>query len=163
MAGAWPDGSIGEAHYPETHLVPRILTAMARGRNEFEIYGNDYPTPDGTCMRDYIHVSDLANAHRLGLEWLEGGGQGGVFNLGNGLGFSNLEILSACAEVTGIKLNVRFGPRRPGDPAMLVASSARAQQALSWTPQRGALSDIIGDAWRWHRSHPEGYDTGRCV
>jgi UDP-glucose 4-epimerase len=161
VAGAWPDGSIGEAHNPETHIIPRVLMAMARGRNEFEIYGNDYPTRDGTCIRDYIHVLDLANAHRLGLERLHAGDEGGVFNLGNGRGFSNLEVVSTCAEVTGVKLTVKFGPRRAGDPAMLVASSERAQRTLGWKPERGALEEVIGDAWRWHQAHPEGYDTGR--
>lgn len=156
-AGAWPDGSLGETHRPETHLVPRILTAMAAGRSSFEVYGGDYDTPDGTCVRDYVHVCDLASAHRLALERLAAGGPGGVFNLGNGRGYSNLEVVRACAEVTGRRLEVAIGPRRAGDPARLVASSERARTELGWEPQRGELGVIVGDAWRWHDAHPEGY------
>jgi UDP-glucose 4-epimerase len=157
VAGAWPDGSMGEAHDPESHLIPRILRAMAEGQSGFEVFGNDYPTPDGTCVRDYIHVLDLAQAHRLALESLGRGGAGGVFNLGNGLGYSNLEIVRTCAEVTGREVAVDFGPRRAGDPAVLVASAEKAGLELGWHPERGELAQIIGDAWRWHQAHPEGY------
>ncbi len=150
VAGAWPDGSLGEAHDPETHIIPRILHSMAGGRREFEVYGDDYPTPDGTCVRDYIHVCDLAEAHRLGLERLHAGGGGGVLNLGNGQGYSNLEVVRACADVTGVDVDVSIGPRRPGDPAVLVASAARAGSDLGWKPSRGELAEMIGDAWRWH-------------
>ncbi|MDZ4178652.1 MAG: UDP-glucose 4-epimerase GalE [Coriobacteriia bacterium] len=157
VAGAWPDGSIGEAHDPETHIIPRILLAMRDGRAEFEVYGDDYPTPDGTCVRDYLHVCDLADAHVAALESLVQGANGGVYNLGNGQGFSNLEVVNACAEATGRELTVRIGPRRPGDPARLVASAQAAQAALKWIPRRGDLPTIVADAWRWHESHPNGY------
>jgi UDP-glucose 4-epimerase len=157
VAGAWPDGSMGEAHDPESHIVPRVLRAMRDGQRSFEVFGGDYPTPDGTCVRDYIHVLDLANAHRIGLERLAGGDDGGVFNLGNGHGYSNLEVVRACAAVTGKDVDVEIGPRRPGDPAILVASSAQASDVLGWEPSRGELTDIVGDAWRWHLEHPNGY------
>ncbi len=157
VAGAWPDGSMGEAHDPESHLIPRVLQAMASGQSRFEVFGHDYPTPDGTCVRDYIHVLDLAHAHRLALESLSAGGAGGVFNLGNGRGYSNLEIVRACAQVTGRDVDVDFGPRRAGDPAVLVASAEKAGRELGWRPERGELAAIVGDAWEWHRGHPDGY------
>ncbi len=150
VAGAWPDGSLGEAHDPETHLVPRVLEAMATGETRFEVFGDDYDTPDGTCVRDFIHVLDLAEAHLLGLERLAADGAGGVFNLGTGSGYSNLEVVRACAEVTGAEVEIVFGPRRPGDPAVLVASAERVREVLGWQPARGALSTMIADAWRWH-------------
>jgi UDP-glucose 4-epimerase len=157
VAGAWPDGSMGEAHTPESHIIPRVLFALRDGQREFEVFGDDYPTPDGTCVRDYIHVTDLANAHRMGLESLNGGGDGGVFNLGNGRGYSNLEVVRTCAGVSGRVVEIAMGPRRPGDPAVLVASAEKAETDLGWQPHRGALEDIIGDAWRWHLEHPNGY------
>jgi len=157
VAGAWPDGSMGEAHDTETQLTPRMLRAMSDGQSVFEVYGNDYPTPDGTCVRDYIHVLDLARAHRLALERLGAGGSGGVFNLGNGRGYSNLEIVRVCSTVTGREVDVKFGPRRAGDPAVLVASAEKAGRELGWRPERGDLAQIVGDAWRWHSQHPEGY------
>jgi len=153
VAGAMPDASLGEAHDPETHIIPRVLGAMAAGQERFEVFGDDYPTPDGTCVRDYVHVCDLARAHRLGLEALHAGDAGGVYNLGNGEGFSNLEVVRMCAEVTGRDVSVEFGPRRPGDPAVLVACADRAEAALGWRPERAALADIVADAWRWHRRH----------
>jgi len=156
-AGAWPDGSIGEAHRPETHLLPRILGAMAAGQTSFEVYGGDYDTPDGTCVRDYIHVCDLARAHRLALERLHEGRPGGVFNLGNGRGYSNLEVVAACADVTGLEVEIAIGPRRAGDPARLVASSEKARAELGWAPERGDLRTIVKDAWCWHRANPRGY------
>jgi UDP-glucose 4-epimerase len=168
VAGAWPDGSIGEAHDPETHITPRILRAIASGERRFEVFGEDYPTADGTCVRDYIHVCDLARAHRLALEaivdssrWgqLSEGVDGVAFNLGNGNGFSNIEVVRTCAEVTGQPVEIVRGPRREGDPAVLVASAARAREALGWQPARPKLAEIISDAWRWHASHPEGYET----
>lgn len=158
-AGAWPDGSIGESHRPETHLIPRILGAISGGKRTFEVFGGDYPTPDGTCVRDYIHVLDLAGAHRMALERLHAGGDGAVLNLGNGRGYSNLDVVRMCAEVTGVELDVAVGPRRPGDPAVLVASHQRATDTLGWVPQRGDLHAIIADAWTWHRSHPDGYGS----
>lgn len=157
VAGAWPDGSMGEAHEPETHIIPRVLQSMRDGQSSFEVFGGDYPTPDGTCVRDYIHVLDLAEAHRLGLEHLGAGGRGGVFNLGNGTGYSNLEVVRTCARVSGQEVDVRIGPRRPGDPAVLVASAARASAELGWSARHAALDDIIGEAWRWHLEHPNGY------
>jgi UDP-glucose 4-epimerase len=157
VAGAWPDGSMGEDHDPETHLIPRVLRSMAEGETHFEVYGDDYHTPDGTCVRDYIHVCDLGEAHRLSLERLVAGGGGGVFNLGNGEGFSNLEVVRACAEVTGKHVEIVFGPRREGDPPELVASHGRAHRDLGWTPERGELRVMIEDAWRWHAGHPGGY------
>lgn len=157
VAGAWPDGSMGEAHQPETHIVPRVLAALRDGQERFEVFGGDYPTPDGTCVRDYIHVLDLATAHRIGLERLGEGGEGGVYNLGNGQGYSNLEVVRTCADVSGRDVEIAIGPRRPGDPAVLVASAEKAGVELGWTAQRGRLADIIGDAWRWHLEHPNGY------
>lgn len=157
VAGAWPDGSLGEAHDPETHIVPRVLASLRDGVSSFEVYGGDYDTPDGTCVRDYIHVLDLARAHQMGLERLGCGGAGGVFNLGNGQGYSNLDVVRTCAEVSGRHVDISIGARRPGDPARLVASSRRAREVLGWTPGRGALRDIIEDAWRWHLEHPRGY------
>ncbi|PKQ20805.1 MAG: UDP-glucose 4-epimerase GalE [Actinobacteria bacterium HGW-Actinobacteria-6] len=149
VAGAWPDGSLGEAHDPETHIIPRILGAIAGGRTAFEVYGDDYPTPDGTCVRDYIHVCDLARAHVLALEYLHAGGEGVVCNLGNGQGFSNLEVVKACSEVTGVSLAIEFGPRRAGDPAILVASASQARAVLGWEPAYGDLQVMVQDAWRW--------------
>lgn len=156
VAGAWPDGSLGEAHTPETHIIPRILRALAAGDARFEVYGSDYPTPDGTCVRDYIHVRDLARAHRLALERVGAGGAGTTCNLGNGDGYSNLEVVRACERATGREVAVTMGPRRAGDPARLVASSERARAELGWEPLTPRLDDIVRDAWRWHESHPEG-------
>lgn len=157
VAGAWPDASMGEAHDPETHIIPRVLGALRSGQEHFEVFGDDYATADGTCVRDYIHVLDLAEAHRLGLEALVGGHAGGVYNLGNGQGYSNLEVVRTCAEVAGKEVAIEIGPRRPGDPAVLVASADKARAELGWVPRRGELADIIGDAWRWHLGNPSGY------
>ena len=157
VAGAWPDGSMGEAHEPESHIIPRVLRAMLEGQERFEVYGGDYPTPDGTCVRDYIHVLDLATAHRLGLERVGTGGAGGVFSLGNGRGYSNLEVVGSCARVSGRNVEIAIGARRSGDPAVLVASAQRARDELGWAPDRGELDTIVGDAWRWHLEHPHGY------
>lgn len=157
VAGAWPDGSMGENHTPETHIIPRVLEAIRDGQERFEVYGDDYPTPDGTCIRDYIHVLDLAIAHRLGLERLSAGGDGGVFNLGNGRGYSNLEVVSACSRLSGRDVEIAIGPRRAGDPAVLVASAHRARDVLGWAAERGQLDTIVGDAWRWHLEHSHGY------
>ncbi|MHB9003867.1 MAG: UDP-glucose 4-epimerase GalE [Coriobacteriia bacterium] len=149
VAGALPDGSLGEAHDPETHIIPRALNSISR-TGAFEIFGDDYDTPDGTCVRDYIHVTDLAAAHRIALEVLAGGHAGGVYNLGNGEGFSNLQVAQACGRVLGREVDVHFGPRREGDPARLVASSARARRELGWVPEHSDLDAIVADAWRWH-------------
>jgi UDP-glucose 4-epimerase len=160
VAGATADGLLGEAHEPETHIIPRVLAAIAAGQEEFEVFGADYPTPDGTCVRDYIHVLDLARAHGLALEHLVAGERGGVFNLGNGEGFTNLEVVRACSAVTGVDVRVRFGSRRKGDPARLVASAGRAREVLGWEPERAELRTMIEDAWRWHQSHPRGFRAG---
>jgi UDP-glucose 4-epimerase len=157
VAGAWPDGSLGEAHDPETHLIPRILRSMRDGQERFEVFGGDYPTPDGTCVRDYIHVCDLALAHAIGLERLHAGEDGGVFNLGNGAGFSNLEVVRTCAQVTGKEVEIVIGPRRAGDPARLISSAEKAAAVLGWSPERPDLAGIVSDAWRWHVAHPAGY------
>lgn len=157
VAGAWPDGSLGEAHDPESHIIPRILTAMRDGQTRFEVFGGDYPTKDGTCVRDYVHVWDLANAHLLALESLHAGGPGRVLNLGNGDGFSNREVVSACASVTGSDIEIVIGDRRPGDPATLVASAAKAGSELGWSPTYRELEQMVEHAWKWHLAHPHGY------
>jgi UDP-glucose 4-epimerase len=157
-AGAWPDGSLGEAHRPESHIVPRVLRAIASGQRTFEVFGGDYPTPDGTCVRDYVHVHDLARGHQMALERLGAGEAGAVLNLGSGRGCSNLEVVRACAEVTGTRVEIAIGPRRAGDPAVLVASHDRAAAVLGWRPERSDLRTLVEDAWRWHESHPDGFE-----
>lgn len=157
VAGAMPDASLGEAHDPETHIIPRLLTALRSGADQLEIFGRDYPTADGTCVRDYLHVCDLADAHARGVAYLLDGGAGDVFNLGNGVGFSNLEVVEACRRVTERDAKVVFGPPRPGDPARLVASADRARTCLGWQPSRTTIEGIVEDAWRWHLAHPNGY------
>ncbi len=151
VAGALENGSLGEAHQPETHIIPRVLDVLASGEGSFVVFGDDYPTPDGTCVRDYIHVVDLIEAHVLALERLRTTGVGGVFNLGNGDGYSNLEVVRTCSNVVGRELKVEIGARREGDPARLVASSRRARDELGWNPARASLRTIIEDAWRWHQ------------
>jgi UDP-glucose-4-epimerase GalE len=156
-SGAHPDGTLGEDHDPETHLIPLVLQAILRQRPAIEVFGADYPTPDGTCVRDYIHVDDLAEAHLLALERLEPG-KGFCYNLGIGKGYSVREVIRAAEEVTGKPVPVKEGPRRPGDPPVLVASSKKVQQELGWRPRYGDLHAIIETAWKWHRSQPRGYD-----
>jgi UDP-glucose 4-epimerase len=148
-AGAHPSGTLGEWHDPETHLIPLALQAAAGLREGVEIYGTDYPTPDGTCVRDYIHVSDLAQAHVLGLRYLQSGRPSDVFNLGNGNGFSVREVIAAIERITGRTVGTTTAPRRPGDPAALVGSSAKARQVLGWNPKFDTLDAIIDTAWRW--------------
>lgn len=155
-AGADPDGDLGEDHHPERHLVPLALEAAA-GRRELEIYGDDYPTPDGTCLRDYIHVADLASAHLLALDRLEGGARSQVYNLGIGRPFSVREVMASVARVTGRSVPHTIGPRRDGDPAVLFASNRRIREELGWTPRFTALDDIVGTAWRWLQAHPGKY------
>jgi UDP-glucose-4-epimerase GalE len=155
-SGASGDGSIGEDHDPETHLIPLVLYAAMGRRPQIEVFGTDYPTPDGTCIRDYIHVDDLAEAHILALEKLEPG-KGLCYNLGIGRGYSVREVIRTCEEVTGKPIPVKEGPRRPGDPPELIASSARIQRELGWKPRYTALRRIVETAWSWHRSHPRGY------
>ena len=154
-AGAHPDGTMGEDHEPESHLIPRILSA-AIGGQEVGIFGTDYPTPDGTCVRDYIHVLDLSKAHILALDVL-GRGEGHVLNLGNGRGFSVREIIKKAEQVSGLTVRVKECPRRPGDAPVLVASSQKAREVLGWTSEYADIDTIIATAWRWHSSHPKGY------
>lgn len=156
-AGADPAGNIGEDHSPETHLIPLVLKAAAGLLPHLEVFGTDYPTPDGTCVRDYIHVSDLAAAHVLALDALAAGAPSAVYNLGNGSGYSVLEVIKAAEEVAGRPINIKFGPRRPGDPASLVAGSAKIMDKLGWQPRFADLRVIIETAWRWHSTHPSGY------
>ncbi len=155
-AGATPDR--GEAHRPETHLIPLVLQAALGQRPEIAIYGDDYPTPDGTCIRDYIHILDLASAHLLALEGLGDRSQM-IFNLGNGAGYSVKEVIETAREVTGMPIPVRVTPRRPGDPARLVADASRIRRELGWAPRVPELRDIIASAWEWHRTHPRGYEV----
>ncbi|WP_027094500.1 UDP-glucose 4-epimerase GalE [Cohnella thermotolerans] len=156
-AGAHESGRIGEDHSPESHLIPLVLQ-VALGQREFiSVFGDDYPTEDGTCIRDYIHVSDLSDAHVLALDRLRAGGESAVYNLGNGTGFSVKQVIDLAREVTGHPIPARIQERRAGDPAVLVASSARARSELGWNPTRNQLKDIISSAWEWHRRHPNGY------
>lgn len=155
--GAHPSGKVGEAHNPETHLIPLILQAAAGKQDKISIFGDDYSTPDGTCIRDYIHVTDLAQAHVLALDYLMEGGKSDVFNLGNGTGFSVNEVIDVSRSVTGREIAAEVCSRRPGDPARLVASSRKAEEILGWRPQYNKLDAIIGSAWSWHQNHPEGY------
>jgi UDP-glucose 4-epimerase len=155
VAGAYirPDGTaIGERHDPETHLIPIALQVAAGKRGRLQLFGDDYPTPDGTNVRDYIHVEDLARAHLLALDAATGG-EHRIYNLGNGNGFSNRQVVEAAREVTGAELPVQMAPRRDGDPASLVASSAKARDELGWVPAKNTLRDMIGDAWEFYRSH----------
>jgi UDP-glucose 4-epimerase len=151
-SGADPEGGIGERHDPETHLIPLALEAAAGLRPALRLFGTDWPTPDGTCVRDYIHVTDLADAHVRGVESLLAGGTSGAFNLGTGTGHSIRAVLAAVAAVTGHAVPVESAPRRPGDPAVLVADSARFRAALGWTPHRSGLEEIVATAWSWLRS-----------
>jgi len=155
-AGAHPDLPMGEDHRPETHLIPRVLQA-ARDFEPITVYGTDYPTPDGTPIRDYIHVMDLAEAHRLAVEWLPEHPGAHVFNLGNGTGFSVKEVIDTARRVTGRNFSVTEGPRRPGDPARLVASIEQVRLQLGWEPRLSDLPTIITTAWEWHREYPTGY------
>ncbi|MFN4281748.1 MAG: UDP-glucose 4-epimerase GalE [Alphaproteobacteria bacterium] len=152
-AGADADSEIGEDHSPESHLIPLVLDAAAGRRPDIAMFGEDYATPDGTCLRDYIHVADLADAHVLALKRLIGGGETRFFNLGNGNGFSVREVIAAAKRVTGRDFVVRAAPRRPGDPPSLVADATQAKATLGWAPQRAALEVQIADAWRWHVAH----------
>jgi UDP-glucose 4-epimerase len=150
-SGANPEGLIGEDHNPETHLIPLVLLTALGKRESISIWGTDYPTPDGTCLRDYIHVSDLAHAHLLGVEYLLEGGKSEAFNLGNGNGFSVRQVIETARTVTDRDINVLECDRRPGDPPILVGSSDKAKKILGWCPQYPDLSKIISDAWQWHQ------------
>ncbi len=156
-AGAHNSGEIGEDHKPESHLIPIILDVALGKRESIQIFGDDYDTPDGTCIRDYIHVSDLARAHCLALDSLRKGGESTVYNLGNGVGFSVKEVVEAAREVTGHKIPETIVPRRAGDPAVLVASSQKIKDNLKWNPTENDLKTIIASAWKWHKNHPDGY------
>lgn len=151
-AGARPGGAIGESHSPETHLIPNVLRAAAGTGPALQVFGTDYPTPDGTCLRDYVHVDDLAQAHAQALDFLAGHAGAHAFNLGNGAGFSVREVIAAAERVTGRPVPWTPAPRRPGDPAVLVAASDRARAVLGWAPRRTALEDIVATAWAWHRA-----------
>ena len=157
VAGARADGSIGEDHRPETHLIPLILSVAQGRRDSLKLFGTDYPTPDGTCVRDYIHVEDLIDAHMLALEYLKRENTSNAFNLGNGTGFSNRQIIDAARRVTGHPIPVVEEGRRPGDPAVLIASSKKAMDVLGWQPKYTNVEDIIQTAWNWHSTHPDGY------
>jgi UDP-glucose 4-epimerase len=154
--GADPAGTRGEDHEPETHAIPLALQTALGRRDRFQLFGDDYPTPDGTCIRDYVHVDDLAAAHLLALARLEEG-RGLCLNLGTGRGFSVREVIETCRRVSGREIPLVRGPRRPGDPAELVADPTRAKTELAWEPRYTELADIVETAWRWHSSHPQGY------
>ncbi|MCZ3392905.1 UDP-glucose 4-epimerase GalE, partial [Enterococcus faecium] len=158
VAGAKPDGSIGEDHQPETHLVPIILQVAAGERDQLQIFGDDYPTADGTNVRDYVHVVDLADAHILALEYLKQGHDSNAFNLGSSTGFSNRQMLEAAREVTGKEIPAVMAPRRAGDPSTLIAASDKAREILDWQPQYDDVKEIIKTAWNWKVNHPAGYD-----
>ncbi|OIK16539.1 UDP-glucose 4-epimerase GalE [Bacillus sp. MUM 116] len=158
VAGAREDGQIGEDHNPETHLIPVVLEAALGKRPVVTVFGEDYDTKDGTCVRDYIHVEDLIAAHLLALKYLQDGGESNVFNLGSSQGYSVKEIIETAKEVTGIDLPVVMGERRSGDPSTLIASSEKAKQVLGWNPSKTSIRKIIRDAWNWHQHHPNGYE-----
>ncbi|MDD6645970.1 MAG: UDP-glucose 4-epimerase GalE [Oscillospiraceae bacterium] len=157
--GAHISGKIGEAHNPESHLIPIILQTANGTRDHISVFGTDYDTPDGTCIRDYIHVTDLAQAHILAVEYLINGGESDIFNLGNGVGFSVKEVIETAKKVTGKEIKVVEENRRAGDPAVLIASSEKAKKVLGWNPQYNELSTIIETAWKWHSTHPNGYKS----
>lgn len=156
-AGAHAGGKIGEAHDPETHLIPIVLEAALGKRSHISVFGDDYATEDGTCIRDYIHVSDLADAHLLAVDRLRGGADSSIYNLGSSKGFSVKEVIDIARKVTQRDIPVVMEPRRAGDPAVLVASSKRAREELGWSPDRSHLEEIIASAWSWHVNHPNGY------
>ena len=156
--GAHNSGEIGEDHKPESHLIPLILQ-VPNGKREFiSVYGDDYDTKDGTCVRDYIHVTDLAQAHILAVKYLQTGGQSDVFNLGNGIGFTVKEVIETARKVTGHPIPAKITPRRAGDPAQLIASSDKAKKILGWEPKHDSLEEIISTAWLWHKNHPDGFN-----
>lgn len=155
--GAHVSGKIGEDHNPESHLIPLILQ-VPNGKREFiSIFGEDYQTKDGTCIRDYIHVTDLAQAHILAVKYLQNGGESDIFNLGNGIGFSVKEVIETARKVTQNAIPAKVTPRRAGDPAKLIASSDKAKKVLGWKPQHAELDEIISTAWNWHKNHPDGF------
>lgn len=155
--GAHPSGNIGEDHFPETHLIPLVLEVPLRKREKIYIFGNDYNTKDGTCVRDYIHVMDLASAHYLALKYLKDNNESNVFNLGNGEGYSVKEIIEIARKITNHPIPTEIRGRRVGDPAVLIASSLKAIKVLGWKPKYDDIETIISDAWRWHKNNPNGY------
>ncbi len=162
-AGCDPEGELGEDHSPETHLIPNAINAALGRQKSFELFGDDYPTPDGTCVRDYIHVVDLAAAHVLALEHALGGGRHRAFNLGNGRGFSVEQVVDAVRRVSGADFEVVVRPRRPGDPPVLVAAAERARSELGWRPRLDDLDAIVRTAFEWMRRHPQGYGDRRSI
>jgi len=158
VAGADPEGRVGEDHRPETHLIPIVLQVAQGKRDKIMIFGDDYPTEDGTCIRDYIHVTDLVDAHLLAIEKLKKDGTSAVYNLGNGQGFSVKEVIDTARRVTQCEIPAEVAPRRAGDPAQLVASSEKAMKELSWKPAHAELDTMIQNAWDWFQKHPEGYE-----
>ena len=157
VAGAAAEGLIGEAHNPETHIIPIILQVPLGQREHITIFGEDYPTEDGTCIRDYIHVTDLVDAHILAMDYLRKGGESNIFNLGSSTGYSVKEMVDAARTVTGHPIPQVIGERRAGDPAVLIASSEKAKSVLGWNPKHTDVKDIIASAWKWHQAHPNGY------
>jgi len=155
--GALLDGSIGEDHFPESHLIPLILQVPLKKRDAITVFGEDYETPDGTCIRDYIHVLDLADAHIKAVDYLQKGNESNIFNLGNGVGFSVKEIIDSAKQATNEDIKVVIGERRAGDPAKLIASNEKARKILGWEPKYTDVKDVIGTAWGWHKNHPDGY------
>lgn len=160
-AGADLGGRIGEDHNPETHLIPIVLQVALGLREHVSVFGDDYQTDDGTCVRDYIHVNDLAQAHHLALDKLTSGGESEVYNLGNGKGFSVQQVIQACRKVSGHAIPAQTAPRRSGDPAVLIASSEKASRDLGWKPNYPDLEDMVRHAWNWHEQHPKGYESNR--
>lgn len=158
VAGARSTGEIGEDHDPETHLIPVILQVALGQRDYISIFGDDYDTEDGTCIRDYIHVEDLIDAHILALRYLQNGGGSNIVNLGSGHGFSVNDMIETAREVTGHEIPAKVVPRRSGDPSKLIASSRKAKKVLGWNPERTSIKKIIKDAWNWHQAHPQGYN-----
>lgn len=156
--GAHVSGKIGEAHSPETHLIPLILQVPLGQREYISIFGDDYDTSDGTCIRDYIHVTDLAQAHILAVDYLMKSNESNIFNLGNGVGFTVKEVIDTARKVTGHEIPAKIAERRAGDPARLIASSDKARQVLLWKPEHADLEEIISTAWNWHKNHPNGYN-----
>ena len=159
VAGADASGEIGEAHGVETHLIPLVLQVPLGKREFITIFGDDYNTKDGTCIRDYIHVTDLIDAHMKALDYLRAGNKSEIFNLGSGDGFSVLEIIEVARSVTGHPIPAKMAERRPGDPSTLIAASAKAEQILKWKPQYTQVETIIKDAWNWHKNHPNGFQN----
>ncbi|GAA0420832.1 UDP-glucose 4-epimerase GalE [Agaribacter marinus] len=160
VAGARETAEIGEDHRPETHLVPIILQVALGQRDAITIFGEDYDTDDGTCIRDYVHVEDLIQAHILALDYVQNGGKSDVFNLGSNTGFSVKQMIDSARRITGKSIPVKTGERRAGDPAVLIASSKKAKEVLGWKPMRTSIETILSDAWKWHTTHPNGYEGG---